>query len=90
MRITFHEAKRALTLAERGIDFASAIEVFTGDEFSIVDSRRDYGETRMLTIGRLDGRMVAVVWTQRGDARHIISMRKCNRREEKKYGQRVG
>ncbi|MFZ0604911.1 MAG: BrnT family toxin [Roseiarcus sp.] len=31
-----------------------------------------------------------VVWTPRGDARHIISMRKCNAREQTKYGQRLG
>jgi uncharacterized protein (DUF4415 family) len=32
----------------------------------------------MLTVGHLDGRMVMVVWTQRGSARRIISMRECN------------
>jgi uncharacterized DUF497 family protein len=31
--------------------------------------------------------MVVVVWTQRGEARHIISMRKANEREQAKYGQ---
>lgn len=89
MRITFDEAKRSRTLAERDLDFRQAINLFSGTEFSFIDDRKEYGEVRMLTVGRLEGRLTAVVWTPRGDARHIISMRKCNLREEKKYGWRV-
>jgi uncharacterized DUF497 family protein len=39
-------------------------------------------------VGFLRGRMVVVVWTPRGEARHIISMRKANDREKARYGQR--
>src|SRR6516162_3955438 len=40
------------------------------------------------SVGFLAGRMVMVVWTPRGDARHIISMRKCNAKEQARYRQR--
>lgn len=90
MRITYHEAKRALTLADRGLDFADAIKVFAGGELTQTDNRRDYGEQRYQTIGWLDGVMVMVVWTSRGEARHIISMRKCNDRERGRYGPYLG
>jgi len=50
--------------------------VFAGPVIDLLDDRRDYGETRWLTYGLLRGRMVAVVWTARGDCRHVISMRK--------------
>ncbi len=40
---------------------------------------------RTQTYGRLDGRMVVVVWTDRGDDRRIISMRKANDREQARY-----
>jgi uncharacterized DUF497 family protein len=53
------------------------------------DDRRDYGELRMLTVGHLRGRMVIVVWTLRGSARHVISMRKANAREKARFGKRV-
>ena len=86
MRITHHEDKRAFTLAARGLDFVDALKVFAGRELTQVDDRRDYGEERNQTIGWLDGAMVMVVWTQRGEARHIISMRKCNERERGRYG----
>lgn len=90
MRITYHEGKRALTLADRGIDFADAAKVFADRELTQIDRRRDYGEERYQTIGYLDGAMVMVVWTLRGDARHIISMRKCNDRERGRYGPYLG
>jgi uncharacterized protein len=79
MKITCDPIKRAITLAERGLDFEDAAEVFRGDTLDFPD-RRDYGELRMLTIGHLRGRMVIVIWTPRGNARHVISMRKANAR----------
>jgi len=85
MRITYHEAKRAITLAERGLDFADATQVFEGVEYTTADERRDYGEERYQTVGYLGEVMVMVVWTPRDDDRHIISMRKCNEREREKF-----
>lgn len=85
MEITFDTAKRERTLAERGLDFADAGKVFDGHHFTLLDDRQNYGESRYLTVGVLDGRMVVVVWTQRGDSTRIISMRKANDREIKAY-----
>ncbi len=86
MRITYDPAKRALTRLERIVDFDSVVEIFAGPVFEIPDKRFDYGEERVITIGHFRGRMMVVVWTQRGDARHIISMRKANERERTRYG----
>jgi uncharacterized DUF497 family protein len=90
MRLTFDSAKREKTLAERGLDFARAREVFEGVTVTRDDSRLDYGERRHVTVGVLDGRIVVVVWTQRGQARRIISMRKANEREIAKFVQDLG
>ncbi|WP_207458152.1 BrnT family toxin [Azospirillum sp. SYSU D00513] len=90
MKITCDPAKRAATLADRGLDFEDAAEVFAGFTLDGPDDRFDYGETRMVTVGHLRGRMVIVVWTQRGEARHIISMRKANEREQARYRQQSG
>lgn len=88
MEITFDPAKRDATKADRGIDFEDAALVFEGQTLTVEDTRQNYGERRFQTIGHLAGRMVMVVWTPRGNARHIISMRKCNDREQARYQER--
>jgi uncharacterized protein len=88
VRITFDPAKRAKTLKERGLDFATSAEVFAGTTYSAEDIRFAYPERRILTIGFLAGRMVAIIWTPIPKGRHIISMRKCNAREQAKYAPR--
>ena len=90
MRIAFDPAKRDLTLRHRGLDFARAGEVFEGRTATVVDERFDYGEARFITAGHLDGRLVVMVWTQRGEARHIISMRHCHAKEEEIWRRRMG
>lgn len=85
MEITYDAEKRAVTLEKRGLDFEDAVQVFAGTTIDIEDDRRDYGEARWLTFGQLSGRLVALVWTPRGERRHIISMRKANDREKKRY-----
>jgi uncharacterized protein len=90
MRITFDQAKRDLTLKHRGLDFARAGEVLAGLTATMVDDRFDYGETRFITAGHLDGRLIVLVWTQRGEARHVISMRHCHAKEEEIWRRRMG
>ncbi|HEX4298728.1 MAG TPA: BrnT family toxin [Devosia sp.] len=90
MKITFDPTKRQATLADRQLDFLDAESVFDGPNYRFIDERFDYGEERVVTIGRLNGRMVVVVWTQRGEARHVISMRKANDRENVLYGKYLG
>lgn len=70
--------------------FADAARLFQMRTIVHVDDREQYGEVRFQTIGFLDERLIMVVWTQRGDTRRIISMRKCNAREQRRYGKRVG
>jgi uncharacterized DUF497 family protein len=89
MTISFDPAKRKKTLADRGLDFADAERVIDGPKYQFVDDRFDYGEERVTTIGMLDERMVVVVWTQRDEGRHIISMRKANEREQRSYQTRM-
>ena len=90
MRITFDPDKREATLTGRGLDFAEAVEVFAAELATAEDRRSDYGEDRFVTAGFLRGRMVVVVWTPRGDARHVISMRYAHAREHRRWQDRVG
>ena len=89
MELTYDSEKRALILEIRGLDFDDAVHVFAGTALTVEDDRKDYGETRYLTLGMLGDRLVAVVWTPRDKARHIITMWKANERERKRYEARL-
>ena len=82
MAITFDPLKRDKALAERGLDFADAEMVFEGVTLEIEDTRKDYGEQRIICFGLLAGRMVVIGYTPRGTDRHVFSMRKANEREK--------
>ena len=84
MKVTFDTVKRDKTLADRGLDFADARRVFDGITLEIEDTRKDYGEKRIICYGTLAGRMVVVGYTPRGAVRHVFSMRKANEREQAK------
>ncbi len=82
MRITYDPTKRKRTFATRGLDFEDAAVVFAGVTLEVEDTRKDYGETRIICYGLLYGRIVVVGYTPRGEARHVFSMRKANGREK--------
>lgn len=91
MRYEWDEAKKLSNLGKHGLDFADAEHVLEGPCVSFVDSRFDYGEKRLITLGLLDGRAVVIAHAPRGDeTTRIISMRKANRREKKIYQERLG
>ena len=90
MQITFDESKRLKTLHERGLDFARAGEIFDGPEFTDQDFRFDYPEPRFQTYGYLEGRMVMFAWAPSDNGIRVISMRKCNDREQKRFAKRLG
>ena len=89
MRITYDDEKRARTLRERGLDFERCAEIFDGTEVTRQDTRDDYRETRWVTVGYLEDRLVVTVWTERDGARRIISLRKANEREQARFGARL-
>ena len=82
MLISYDLSKREQTLKERGLDFEDTRIVFGGLTVEVEDTRRDYGEKRIICFGILAGRLVVVGYTPRGAVRHIFSMRKANTREQ--------
>ena len=82
MTITYDSAKREQTLQDRGLDFEDAPLVFAGLTVEVEDTRKDYGEKRIICFGQLEGRLVVIGYTPRGAVRHIFSMRKANDREQ--------
>ncbi|HWT11688.1 MAG TPA: BrnT family toxin [Allosphingosinicella sp.] len=85
MRVEFDPAKRAWTLRNRGLDLADAGEIFEGFTLTFEDDREEYEEDRFVTFGIMKGKLVACVWTFRGDNRRIISLRKAEKDEREIY-----
>ena len=79
------ETKRQANLAKHGVDFADVYDFDWENAEHAIDTRFDYGETRIVTLGNLYGRLHAVTWTLRGDITRIINFRKANAREQKSY-----
>ena len=90
MKLEWDEAKRQITLAERGLDFADCAEVFAGPRHTEDDTRKNYGERRQIMLGMLKSHIVVVVFTQRVDNHRIISMRYANERERRFFESRLG
>ena len=84
------DEKSRRNLDGRGFDFAFAARIFEGDTLEREDARRDYGERRVVAIGRVEDLTLTVVYTPRGDAARIISARRANRRERRAYDEAVG
>jgi len=83
MLFEWDEAKSRRNLNERGFGFEYAARIFLGPTLERQDHRREYGEVRMQAIGRFGDDILIVVYTDRGDARHIISARLANRKERR-------
>ncbi len=79
------EAKRRANLAKHGVDFARIAGFDWQRAVTREDTRGDYGEARFVSSGRLDGHLHVCVWTIRGEAIRLISLRRANARERTKH-----
>ena len=90
MQAEWDAEKCQANLRKHGLSFADAWQVFAGDTITIPDARHDYGEDRLITLGRLAGRVVVVVHVPRMGKTRITSMRKAKAREQEIYQKRLG
>lgn len=89
MDITYDPAKNETNAAKHGVSLGLAKLLDWSEVMAYVDTRFAYPELREIGFGVIDDRLYCVVFTQRGDAMHIISMRKANKREVKNYVERT-
>ena len=88
MAITFDPEKNARNIAERGLSFERVVDLDWDRAVVVEDTRRDYGETRLRVMARLDGRLHAAVVTPRGEDLRVISFRRASTREVRLYGKK--
>ena len=81
MLFEWDDAKHRANLAKHCFGFDFAARIFDGPVVERLDMRHDYGETRIVTLGRVGRDWLVVTYTWRGLARRIISARRASRKE---------
>lgn len=90
IRITFDPRKNARNIVERGLPFVLVADLDWERAIEWEDTRKGYGEQQKLVAAPLNGRLHIAVVTARSDALHVISFRKANRKEVRRYEEEVG
>ena len=85
MRITFDQKKSAENEEKRCLSFELVEKFQWTTALTGPDTRRDYGERRYIAIGFIDDRLHVLIYTKRGDALRVISLRRANKREIRLY-----
>ncbi len=88
MQFECDEAKNLENIRKHKIDFADIPKMFDTTMLIELDNRFNYGEERWLGIGFLGNGVAVVIWTERqSDVIRIISARRANRYERKRFEQ---
>lgn len=87
MNVEFDPIKNAKNIAERGLNFERVVDFEFETAIIWIDSRKTYPETRISALGLLSGRVHSLVFTETKVGIRVISFRKANKREVKRYEQ---
>ena len=85
VKIGFDPAKNATNIASRGLPFELVEQMEWATALIQEDTRKAYGERRFQVLGFIGERLHALVFTPREGKVHVISLRKANSREVKRY-----
>lgn len=88
MDIDFDPNKSAANEASRGLPFSMVADFDFSTALVALDVRRDYGEARYVALGYIGARLFVVVFTETATGVRVISFRKANDREAKRYADR--
>ncbi len=83
--MTWDESKRLENLRKHGLDFVGCEAVFDSPVVTWEDDREAYGEQRINLLGWLAGRLVHLTYTDRGERFQVISLRKAEKHDLRRY-----
>ncbi|MBM2811222.1 MAG: hypothetical protein HW416_1981 [Chloroflexi bacterium] len=82
MLFEWDENKRRANIDKHGFDFIDVVEVLDGEHVRVPSHDRG-GESRWLAVGQIGGRFATVIYTMRGEAYRIISVRRASHAERR-------
>jgi len=77
--------KEIRNISERNLSLDLAEQLDWATALIWEDKRKDYGERRYCVLGFIEDRLYSVVFTPRDGKPRVISLRKANKREVKRY-----
>ena len=80
--------KAIANLAKHGVAFETAAAFDWANALIEEDNRFDYEEPRFYALAEVEGRLHAMIFTRRGQSVRVISFRKANDRERRRYEKR--
>jgi len=89
VRIAFDPDKDEINRVKHGVSLDVAAEMDLGAALIEPDRRFPYGEARFQAIAPIAGRLHLLAFTMRGDVVRVISLRKANSRERRRYEQKT-
>lgn len=89
MRYVYDPEKDKANREKHGVSLALAEILFAGRHISMTDDRFAYGEVREVAFGRIEDRLFVCVYADRDAERRVISLRKANKREVKRHGEKL-
>ena len=88
MKYVYDPTKDTANPAKHGVSLALAEVLFAGPQVSMTDDRFEYGEVRKVAFGLINDRLFVCVYAREAE-RRVISLRKANMREVKRYGENL-
>ena len=85
MTFEWNEEKREQNYDKHGVDLLEAALIFEGPTHTRVDTRRDYGKVRYISLGLVDDVPYVVVHTERGENTRLISAWRGGRKDYEAY-----
>ncbi|MEM1316055.1 MAG: BrnT family toxin [Pseudomonadota bacterium] len=85
MRLDWDAEKDAANARKHGVPLSAAEGFDWSTALVAQDLRRDYGEMCMIALGYLGPRLHVMIYTDRGAARRVISLRRADAREVARY-----
>lgn len=79
------EIKRTEVYKKHGVDLLEAALIFENDVLEKEDTRRDYGEQRMIALGMSEGEIYIVIYTRRDNVYRLITAWKGGQRDREEY-----
>lgn len=89
MTFEWDPAKDAANRRKHGVSFTDAMQIWEDIHINIENIAHCEAEFRSSTLGLIHNKVYLAIWTMRGPAIRLISVRRARKHEEKIYNERI-